>query len=174
MATPLCSTGCETIKYTFCGNIATASGGPCAHEFSLDWLTGVSRALAWGDESIMAIPSVGLPACSPGPFPAGARTVVSSSLPGEGMTVSQISAAVGPGTACDGPIGICPSCIFVEMGINLCIPSGPSIVAVGVEEALAGPAPSGRCARIWILHLSCGFKGKFCIEACCDDPYPAT
>lgn len=178
MATPVCSqSGCITKKYGYCTGINSASGGPCATDFSIDWNTGLARVLAWGDSvgvnnPVAINPSVGLSACDSGAFPSGSRLIASTSFPGVGVPVSEVLQTAGsPAIAtCDGEVGLCPACIFVQMGVNLCNPCVPTIVPSTVEEASNGGSPALRCNKIWIIHLACGFKGKFCVSYCCDDP----
>jgi len=176
---PVCSdSGCTTKKYVACANLVAASGGPCFTEFSIDYNTpgGIARVKGFGDlpfgvgggNSPMAIPPSGLPSCSAS-YSASRVVTTDSANFDNGVVIPEAE-------SCDGAVDFCPACIYVSLGPNLCSPSAPNVVQFTAEEArqvITSPATLA-CGRVWIIHLTCPWLGKLCIQYCCPDFVPST
>jgi hypothetical protein len=183
MGIAICSdTGCITQKYTFCGASPVLASGPCASELVFTKSSPGGSPLnetgyAYGENTIYSLTPNGTPftgSCSLTPFPAGKRSLAYPSAPADGGFALTRTPAVGSAApVCDGPVGICPGCAFIELGINLCAPESPTAVFALLEEAVGPVAAVGTCRRLWIAHLTCPWKGDLCIQFCCDDYYGA-
>jgi hypothetical protein len=107
------------------------------------------------------------------PFPSGARILAAPTALDGGVDMVEVGSAInGPSIpACDGPVAICPACIFIQPMLNFCDQFNLSTVVAAPEAAYVVSGGSGACRRLWIAHLSCPWKGQVCVQFCCDDFY---